>query len=134
GYSTRVAIFPDDDLAIAVLADTSTARAGKLSLDASRAALGSKAGPPAEQPLEPSARTAYVGDYSFPEQQLELHIYDRDGALFVRATDPVGDRIVFLGAATFTTPDEPDVLLRFGPGGRLILDYYGSRLFGERVR
>ncbi len=129
GFNARVTHFRDEGVTVVVLANTAGDAVSRLRFQAGRAARGVP-DPGGEPRLLPAAlRTALVGDWQF--EHFVLHVYDSEGALWARLTDPVGERLVYLGEGVFGGADQPNLRLVLA-GNELTMDYYGVALKAHR--
>ena len=131
GYSAALMDFPDDSLTVAVLANTGSATATRLSRQLARVALGFEARPPARtrgpQPavasrvtLSPAERARYVGTYvlrqpnaggPFARAERTYRVFDENGRLTVQALGETPTPLLAQGDHVFLIATNP--LVRF---------------------
>ncbi len=91
GFLSQLAWYPDDDLIVAVLANSRSAEPGALHARIARAVLGVQEATFAPVTLEPARLERYVGEYAFGRSPLTVEV--SDGVLMIAGAEsvPIGD-------------------------------------------
>lgn len=136
GFSTFLAHYPEDDLSIAVLANTQGVNAGRIEDRIARRVLGVPAPVAESVPLPDDAARRYVGSYAIGE--LGVRVYEEDGVLMSRADGQEAFRLLYRGDDAFVAGFDDRVRLVFERQGEratgFVLHQGGQTLHADRVR
>ena len=88
-----------EDLTIAVLSNSPTLNAGDVAMQIARAALGKEA--PEAAPVGDDLTASVQGAYRIDAVNLEIRVFERDGALFTRAGDQPAFPLIHEGDGVF---------------------------------
>ena len=124
GFDSMMTDYPDDDVAIAVLAN---ARGDVTSdIEGRIARLLFNIPEPVAQPLTPDAKKSFVGKYH-SNRGFDIAIVAHGEALFVESEGDPSVRLKYVGNGAFAREDGPDMIEIHGD--RLVLTYYGATRF-----
>jgi CubicO group peptidase (beta-lactamase class C family) len=136
GYNTSLSYYPEEDLGIVVLVNTSPGHAGRVEQPIARAALGLPRIVIADLPLTSEERAPYLGTYQLPN--LRVRVFERDGALMTQATGQSALRMMYQGDLTFLLDSPQEIKLIFEMDGdgaaRFTLLQGGAQIVAQRVR
>jgi D-alanyl-D-alanine carboxypeptidase len=120
GFNTQVAYYPEHDLGIAVLYNTSGSPPARLELLLARAVLGLELPTVVSLPTPAEVRAAYTGTYSLAGTQ--LRVFERDEMLWAQVAGQAPGRILFRGDHEFVAV--------YDPGVRFVFEIDGERATG----
>jgi D-alanyl-D-alanine carboxypeptidase len=124
GFDSIITSYPDDDVAIAVLANTR----GELTSDIEGrvARILFSIPSPVAQPLAPDAKKTFTGKYH-SNRGFDIAIVEHGEALFVESEGDPSVRLQYVGNGTFARDDGPDMISI--DGDRLAVTHYGATRF-----
>jgi CubicO group peptidase (beta-lactamase class C family) len=100
GFNSFLARFPThDDLTIAVISNSPALNSNGVALRILRAAIGKEA--PEAEPLDADVMTAVQGTYRVDAVNLEISVFEREGALFTRAGEQPAFALIHEGGGVF---------------------------------
>lgn len=99
GFTARMAYYPDEGLATAVLVNTNTPKAQAVQQAVARAALGLERIVPTNLPLTAEQRAQYLGTYD--AGPIQLRIYEEGERLLLQPSGQSTARLLFQGDAVF---------------------------------
>ncbi len=117
GFSSQLAYYPDDDLAIAVLANSDDALTRRLSDQIARAVLGMVEPLTRDLALVPGQEARYVGTYRFQGDSTIVHVQFRAGHLHAQLGDGEPFRLLFQGTHEFAVESDPATRVFFRTQG-----------------
>jgi CubicO group peptidase (beta-lactamase class C family) len=142
GFSSYLAIYPDDDLYVVVLANTETPLTGILGARLARAALGIPEPIVKDLPISAEEAAPLLGVYELRELDQRLQLVFRDGALRVATPEgvksgrPLGPRLRSQGGGVYVVP-ELRATVRFRREGDwvtgVLVEQDGQEHEGERA-
>ena len=136
GFSTMLAHYPEADLDVVVLANTSTPWAGRVAETVARWALGLEVVSVLDLALSDEERAVYEGSYQLMPD-LELTVFSRDGQLWTRATGQGDIRLRAQGDHVFVPTFDDQVRLVFvvedGTATAVVLHQGGQQIEGPRI-
>lgn len=135
GFNSRMAYYPEERLAVAVLVNTNTTKAETIQNAVARAALGMARLVPRDLPLSAEQRTPYVGSYDLGP--IEVRVFEDGGRLMLQPSGQTAARLLYQGADVFLADVSDGVRVEFtvqeGRATQLAL-HQGSRpLVGRRT-
>jgi len=136
GFNSTLVHYPDDDLYVAVIANGGSS-AGRLGEEISRAALDIELN---IADLTPSADeiARFTGHYVIQNIELAARIFEKDGFVYLQATDQPAIRLLYQGRGEFRASFDPNVKVVFDAestepkADRFILFQGGAQLPGIR--
>jgi D-alanyl-D-alanine carboxypeptidase len=135
GFSTMIARYPDDRLAVIVLSNTAGANVGSVESRIAKVMLGIEDRPAADLPTEEALLRPLVGSYIWLEQRVE--ITSQDNRLTMKLPGKQRDRLKYQGDQTFVSSDDADVRVKFtvqeGKAVEIELDVRGAKSAAKRV-
>jgi CubicO group peptidase (beta-lactamase class C family) len=137
GFSSFVALYPDDDLGIVVLTNTENAAAAAIVDRIAGIVLGIVDQEPLDLPLSSAELERYVGDYDMRLAEVSLTV--RSGRLHAEIDDPgVPDAdLLYQGDHTFQAAGDPGTSVRFVMDGEratgFALSHQGITIEGRRL-
>lgn len=135
GFSTMIARYPDDRLAVIVLSNTAGAPAGGIEAQIARVMLGIKEEPVVDLPIDKELLESLVGTYELPE--LKLQVTADDGKLYVASDRQPRDRLQYQGEQRFVPASRTEVSFKFqivdGKVTGLEIDAAGDKLSAKRA-
>jgi D-alanyl-D-alanine carboxypeptidase len=135
GFSTMIARYPDDRLAVIVLSNTAGANVGSVESRIAKVMLGIEDKPPADLPTDEALLRPLVGSYVGMEQRVE--ITSQDNRLYIKLPGKQRDRLKYQGDQTFVSSDDADVQVKFtvqdGKVAELEIDVRGAKFPAKRV-
>ncbi len=132
GFLSQLSWYPDDDLIVAVLSNSTSAEPAALEARIARAVLGVPEPDHAEVTLEPDELKRYAGSYDFGRNPIT--VVARDGRLLVagRETVPIGDHR-FVGIRDTEQIAIFEVDVETGRATHLRLERWGQVQRGKRT-
>ena len=135
GFNAFLSYYPEQELGIAILANTSTGRLPAFEEVLARAALGLERFVKRDLPLDAEQRAAYVGTYDLGSRL--FRVFDQDGSLIAEPTGQRPVRLMYQGDDAFR-PDLPaDILIEFhvenSRAGSLTLHQGGQAVEAPRL-
>jgi D-alanyl-D-alanine carboxypeptidase len=130
GFDAMIADYPDDGVAIVVLANA----AGELTSDIEGriARLVLDIPKPIAQPLTADARKSFAGRYH-SNHGFDIAVVDHGETLFLESEGEPSVRLQYIGNGAFAIDDSPDLIEIHGD--RLVLTHYGATRFeASRIR
>lgn len=137
GFSTMIARYPNDRLAVIVLSNTATANTGATENRISKLLLGVEDQPIVDLPIEPERIKQLVGTYEIDTMTIEIS--SEDGKLFAQPREEPKDRLKYQGKSQFVSSKDASVRATFvpadGPAERIdIVAPGGVKLTVKRVK
>jgi CubicO group peptidase (beta-lactamase class C family) len=145
GFISQLNHYPDDSLAVVVLANTAPAPSTPIADNLARAALGlpfrTPPRPPTEvAPLAAAERARYVGEYAVrwtDGTTRTARVFEEEGQLKVQLQGQPAIRLLSQGGDAFA-PERPGPTIRFtvrdGRAATILFDQGARPLMGARVR
>lgn len=136
GFNGRIAYYPEQEIAVAVLSNTGTPKTEAVRDAVARAALGLARVVPTDLPLAPQERARYIGSYDLGP--LQLRVLEQAGRLVLQPDGQAPARLLYQGEHTFLAEAgggaRIDFVVEDGRATRLIL-YQGSQeMTAERIQ
>lgn len=137
GFSTMIARYPLDRLAVVVLSNTIGANPGRLEARIARCMLGIEEKPPADLPTDAEKLKPYPGKYTIDSMQVE--ITEEDGKLYATPAGKPRDRLMYQGEHRFISSKNPEMTITFqvdakdGKANDVIVEIEGQKLNGKRA-
>ncbi|MXX75878.1 MAG: beta-lactamase family protein [Holophagales bacterium] len=132
GFLSQLAWYPDDDLIVAVLANSRSAEPGPLQARIARAVLGVPEPDYAPVALEEDELQRYAGVYDFGRNPLPVQIEDGKLQIFGRETVPIGEHR-FVGTRDQDQMAVFEVDSETGAATHLRLERWGQVQRGQRA-
>lgn len=130
GFTSELAYLPDERLTVAVMSNSETLSCGKAVDSIARAALGIVEFQPQNLAVSPEEFKRFVGEFRFEEIGLEMRFFEREGKLWVQATEEPELPLLSQGNGEFRAEFDPSVKLVFpegaGPAEGLTLHQGGA--------
>ncbi len=136
GFSTMIARYPDDRLAVIVLSNTAGANPGRIEAKIARLMLGIEEKPPADLPTDAEMLKSYVGKFAIDARQVELSA--EDGKLYATPAGQPRDRLMYQGEHRFVSSKNPEMVVTFhvaekgGKADEITVEIEGQLLKGKR--
>lgn len=117
GFNAYLSYYPDDDLTIAVLANTEGSNPGRIERRIARAVLKLPEPEIANLPIPEDLRARCVGTYALAAEGVEIVVTAEEGDLLfsIAGQDPV--RLLYQGEGVFVASDDEEVVLSFSGEG-----------------
>ncbi len=135
GFSTMIARYPEDRLAVIVLSNTAGANTGALEGRIAKVMLGIEDKPPADLPIDEETLKSIVGAYLLRERRVE--IMSEENKLYVQLPGRQRDRLKFQGDQTFVSSDDAEVRIKFnvkdGKAEGFELETQGAKFTAKRT-
>ena len=137
GFSTMIARYPADRLAVVVLANTIGANPGRLETRIARLMLGIEEKPPADLPTNADLLKPYAGKYAVDSMKVEISV--EDGKLYATPAGQPRDRLMYQGEHRFVSSKNSEMAITFqvdakdGKANDLIVEIEGQKLSGKRA-
>ena len=132
GFTGMLAIYPDDDLIIAVLANRGGLWADGIEKAITREMLGLPRPDLRERPLSPGESRRYEGTYDVGA--FTVRIVERDGRLWMETPPPAPTApLLHLEEGTFVAATEPDAIRLVFAGKKLTLSMAGMHWYGSQI-
>jgi CubicO group peptidase (beta-lactamase class C family) len=116
GFLSILDDYPDDSLSVVVLANSESARPGRLAQEIARVVLGAPAAAVADLPLGAADRSRFAGTYALGP--LQVRVFETGGRLQAQATGQSAFGLRWQGDSTFVAAFDDDVRLVFQPAGQ----------------
>jgi CubicO group peptidase (beta-lactamase class C family) len=116
GFLTVLDDYPDDSLSVVVLANSESARPGRLAQEIARVVLGIPAPRVLDLPLTVADRTRFTGTYALGP--LQVRVSEAGGKLQAQATGQNAFGLRWQGDSTFVAAFDENVRLVFQPAGQ----------------
>ena len=140
GFISQLAHYPDDGVTVAVLTNSGSGPAGRITEMVARAALGLDLPRVEDRPVTAELIQRVVGTYALQmgDDRLELTVFEEGGQLMAQAEGQSPNRLRWQGGETFIPTFDDQVRLVFEPADgraeRVVLHQGGAVVPGERVR
>lgn len=135
GFNSRLTYYPERDLGVAVLVNTSTPRAGLIEQAVARAALGMEQHTRVNLPLTAVERTQYVGTYDLGS--IRFRVFAKGDNLLSEPTGQPVARLLYQGDDVFIPDVGPEIRIEFHIEGdhatSLTLHQGGRRIDAPRI-
>ena len=135
GFSTMIARYPDERLAVIVLANTAGADAGGVERRIAKFVLGVEDKPILDLPTDAELLERFVGKYQLTEGKVEITIHD--GKLCVTPQGQARDTLKYQGDQTFVSSKNVEIRIQFTPptgkAEGFDLDMAGQKLSAKRA-
>ena len=135
GFSTMIARYPDERLAVIVLSNTAGADTGGVERRIAKFVLGVEDKPVVDLPTDAELLERFTGKYQLTEGEIEITA--EDGKLFAKPPGQARDRLKYQGDQTFVSAKKAEIRIQFmPPTGRadgFELDIEGQKLTAKRV-
>jgi CubicO group peptidase (beta-lactamase class C family) len=135
GFSTMIARYPDDRLAVIVLANTAGADTGGVERRIAKVVLGVEDKPVVDLPTDAELLGRFVGKYQASKGAVEIST--EDGKLYVTPQGQARDQLKYQGEQVFVSTKNAEIRIHFTPPtGRaegFDLDLAGQKLSAKRM-
>ncbi|MBI2823677.1 MAG: serine hydrolase [Planctomycetia bacterium] len=111
GFSTMIARYPDDRLAVIVLSNTAGAPAGNVERGIAKAMLGIEEKPVADGQADEKLLQALAGTYQLMDTKVEITL--EDGKLYAQPNGQPRDRLKYQSDQTFVSSTNEEIRIRF---------------------
>ena len=111
GFSTMIARYPDDRLAVIVLSNTAGAPAGGIASRIAKVMLGIEEKPVVDLPADEELLKPLVGTYDLDDEKLQITM--EEGKLYVQPPGQSRDRLKYQGDQQFVSSSNEEVRFTF---------------------
>lgn len=136
GFSTMIARYPTDRLAIILLSNTAGANMGALEAQIAKLLLGVEDKPIVDLPVDEARLKQIVGTYDI--EGLKVELTAEDGKLFAKPSGQTKDRLRYQGDQTFISSNDDGIRIKLTPAEGevqgLEAEANGQKLSGKRVK
>jgi D-alanyl-D-alanine carboxypeptidase len=137
GFSTMIARYPADRLAVIVLSNTAGANVGGVESRIARLLLGIEDKPIADLPADAELVKRLVGKYQLEGGAGKVEITAEDGKLYATPDGQPKDRLKYQGAGRFVSSKDPGIRVKFTPEAGLAqgleVETEGQKLSAQRT-
>lgn len=116
GFTSQLTWFPRERLAVAVIVNSDVMSAQRVATSVARAALGLDLFQPKDLDVSPEEFARYVGSYQFVSLPLEIRFFEKEGKLWLQATNQPENRLLSQGNGEFRTAFDHNVKIVFPAG------------------
>jgi CubicO group peptidase (beta-lactamase class C family) len=137
GFSTMIARYPQDRLAVVVLTNTAGANPGRIEARIARLMLGIEEKPPADLPTDAEKLKPYAGKYAVDSLKVEITV--EDGKLYATPAGQPRDRLMYQGGHRFVSSKNPEMTITFQVDAKedkandMLVEVEGQKLSGKRT-
>ena len=135
GFSTMIARYPDDRLAVIVLSNTAGANVGAVESRISKLLLGVEDKPDVDLPIDKELADRLIGKYAIGDLKVEVTF--EDGKLYGTLDGEPKDRLRYQGKQEFVSSNDSNLRITFRPDGKQAegfdVDSEGQKLTGSRA-
>lgn len=130
GFTSQLAYFPNEQITVAVIANTEAFDPGKVAASVARAALGLEEFQPKDLAVSKEEFARYNGTYKFTDIPMELRIFEKEEKLWAQGTGQPENRLLAQGNGEFRTSFDHNIRIIFpageGPAPEFILHQNGE--------